>query len=81
MAYTKHFTKLGNSAALVIDKPIMQILGMDNNTPVEITIGPDGDSLILRPVRDEEENRRRFERARKESTAQHGEAYKKLAKR
>ena len=81
MAYRKNFTKLGNSAALVIDKPIMDLLGMNSKTPVEISIGSDGRSLVLRPVQDEEENSRRFEEARKESIAQHGEAYKKLAHR
>ena len=81
MAYRKKFTKLGNSAALVIDKPIMDLLGMDNKTSVEISLGPDGTSLVLRAVRDEEENSRRFEEARKESVRQHGEAYKKLAQR
>lgn len=81
MGYKKNFTKLGNSSALVIDKPIMDLLGLDNKTPVDISIGPDGRSLILRPVQDEEANRQKFEAARKESMANHGDAYKKLANR
>jgi antitoxin component of MazEF toxin-antitoxin module len=81
MAYRKKFTKLGNSAAIVIDKAIMELLGMDNKSSVEISIGPDGKSLILRPVEDEEDDRRRFEKARKQSIAQYGKAYKKLADR
>jgi len=81
MVYRKKFTKLGNSAAIVIDKAIMELLGMDNKSSVEISIGPDGKSLILRPVEDEEENHRRFENARKQSVAQYGKAYKKLADR
>lgn len=59
----------------------MELLDMDNTTPVEITVGPDGASLIVRPVRDEEENERRFEAARKESIKRHGGAFKKLAER
>lgn len=81
MAIRKNFTKVGNSAALVIDRNIMDLLNMDSHTPVEITLGTDGASLILRPVRDEEANDRRIEAARKESLKRHSGAFKKLADR
>lgn len=77
-------TKLGNSAAVVIDKNIMELLDMDSSTPVEISLGADGASLVLRPIRDEQEledRRRRFEAAKKESIKRQGGALKKLADR
>ena len=83
MAIRKKMTKLGNSAAIVIDKNIMDLLNMDASMPVEISLGDDGASLVLRPVREEqqEDRRRRFETAKKEGIKRHGGAYKKLADR
>lgn len=46
---TKHLTMHGNSAALVIDKPIMNLLRIDMKTPLEITT--DGANLIISPIR------------------------------
>ena len=46
---TKTLVAHGNSAALIIDKPILDILKVDMNTPLEITT--DGESLIISPVR------------------------------
>ena len=52
----KKLTKHGNSAALVIDKPILSLLGATADTLFNMIT--DGDSLILTPVRDEEEEKR-----------------------
>ena len=38
----------GNSAALIIDKPILDLLKVDMDTPLEITT--DGKNLIISPV-------------------------------
>nr|AGS53357.1 hypothetical protein [uncultured bacterium contig00014] len=43
----KRLIQHGNSAALVIDKPIMEILNITNETTFEITT--DGKNLILSP--------------------------------
>lgn len=79
MAIFKRLTKLGNSSALVIDRPILDLLNMNNNAPVEITMGDDGKSLIIRAVLDEEGNKNLFEAALKETNKRHGTALKKLA--
>ncbi len=79
MAIIKKLTKLGNSSALVIDRPILDLLNMNNDTPVEITMGADGKSLIIRAVTDEEANRRNFKKAVKEGNKRYGGAMKKLA--
>jgi antitoxin component of MazEF toxin-antitoxin module len=38
----------GNSNALVIDKPIMEALGIDTDTELQVTVS--GNSLIITPV-------------------------------
>jgi antitoxin component of MazEF toxin-antitoxin module len=44
---TKKLIKHGNSLALVIDKPILEVLNVSGDTPFEITT--DGRNLILSP--------------------------------
>jgi antitoxin component of MazEF toxin-antitoxin module len=44
----KKLTRLGNSSALVIDKPILELLGIGPETFLEIST--DGKSLTLTPV-------------------------------
>jgi len=48
----KTLTAHGNSAALIIDKPIMELLGITLETPLKITT--DGRSLIISPLTDAE---------------------------
>lgn len=38
----------GNSQALVIDKPIMEALGIDAETQLQVTVS--GNSLVITPV-------------------------------
>ena len=47
---TKKLTRHGNSLALVIDKPILDLLKIDADTPLEITTN--GDELVVKPQRD-----------------------------
>ncbi len=47
---TKTLTRHGNSYALVIDKPIMELLQITPETPLELATN--GDTLVIRPVRD-----------------------------
>jgi antitoxin component of MazEF toxin-antitoxin module len=44
----KTLTKLGNSHALVIEKPLMEALGIDVDTPLQVTVS--GSSLIVTPA-------------------------------
>ena len=46
----KTLTKHGNSLALILDKPILELLNIDVDTP--ISISTDGKSLTLSPVFD-----------------------------
>ena len=46
----KTLTKHGNSLALILDKPILELLNIESDTP--ISISTDGKSLTLSPVFD-----------------------------
>ncbi len=47
---TKTLIRHGNSLALVIDKPILDLLQITADTP--LTLSTDGDALLISPVRD-----------------------------
>jgi antitoxin component of MazEF toxin-antitoxin module len=44
----KTLQKHGNSHALVIDKALMEALGIDENTPLQVTVN--GAALVASPV-------------------------------
>jgi antitoxin MazE len=46
----KKLTRLGNSLALLIDKPILDLLKITADTPIEITT--DGRRLVVTPLAD-----------------------------
>ncbi|MCX5661635.1 MAG: AbrB/MazE/SpoVT family DNA-binding domain-containing protein [Planctomycetota bacterium] len=73
----KHLTKHGNSYALVIDKPILELIQATGDTPFEII--SDGRSLVLTPVRDAAIERK-FTKAVEMVHKRFGRAMKKLAK-
>lgn len=45
----KKLTRTGNSLALVLDKPLLQELGIDEETELEVST--DGDVLVVTPRR------------------------------
>ncbi len=72
----KTLTRHGNSYALVIDKPILDLLRASPDTPFQIMT--DGNSLILTPMREAEEERK-FQDALAMVHTRFGKAMKKLA--
>lgn len=72
----KTLTKHGNSLALVIDKPVLELIGADSETPFDIST--DGQVLILTPVRNGD-RRKAFEGALAEANARYPKALKKLS--
>ncbi|HHH75958.1 MAG TPA: AbrB/MazE/SpoVT family DNA-binding domain-containing protein [Phycisphaerae bacterium] len=72
----KTLTKHGNSYAMVIDKPILELLQATPETPFEII--SDGRSLVLTPVRDPKEEKK-FDQAVAMVHKRFGKAMKKLA--
>lgn len=74
----KKLVRHGNSRALIIDKPILELLGAAEDS--EFTITTNGRSLTITPVRsDEEERRIAFEYAAEEVNRTWGPALKRLA--
>lgn len=92
---TKTLTKHGNSYALVLDRPLMDILNIRPETPLEITT--DGESLHIKPVvqvppaqpdtaqyrmldtENNEDDRILFEKAMEETNREYASVLKKLA--
>ncbi|WKZ32123.1 MAG: AbrB/MazE/SpoVT family DNA-binding domain-containing protein [Thermodesulfobacteriota bacterium] len=72
----KKLAKHGNSLALVIDKGVLELLEIDDKTPLDIST--DGKVLIIAPVRDEK-RRKQFEEALEKANRKYGRALKKLA--
>ena len=72
----KTLTRHGNSAALIIDKALMEVLHIDMDTPLEIVT--DGQNLVISPMND----RTRHEvvtKALDKVNARHGRTLRRLA--
>ncbi len=72
----KNLVKHGNSMALVIEKPILDLLGVDGETPFDITT--DGQALVLTPVH-KNGRRKAFRAALERANQQYAEDLKRLA--
>ena len=72
----KKLTRHGNSLALVIDKGILELLNIDDKTPLDIST--DGTLLLITPVRDEK-RKRQFQEAVEKANAKYGRTLKRLA--
>lgn len=72
----KRLTKTGNSLALVLDKPLLEQLGIDEDTPLELSTN--GDVLVVTPVRDRA-RQRKLKKALQEMDRQYDGVFKRLA--
>ena len=72
----KKMVSHGNSSALIIDKPILEILKIGMDTPLEVST--DGKNLIISPVQDTKRETR-FRAALQKVNERHGKALKKLS--
>ncbi len=72
----KKLTRHGNSLALVIDRPILDLLKIDPETPLEVTT--DGSQLIVAPAKPTP-RRKKFEAAQQWAHKRYGGAFRKLA--
>lgn len=73
---TKKLVQHGNSAALIIDKPILELLKINFETPLEITI--DGSKLIIAPI-GLEKSTKLVKESLKKINGKHSRTLKKLA--
>lgn len=71
----KTLSPIGNSLGLILDKPLLDLLGIDRETTLEITT--DGTSLTIRPVREEEAGN--FEEVARGIMERHKAMFEKLA--
>jgi antitoxin MazE len=72
----KKLIKHGNSYALVIDKPILELLRATPDTPLEVTTN--GDTLMISPVRDVK-RQQRLRRSLKRMNRLYGEDLRRLS--
>jgi antitoxin MazE len=74
---TKKITKHGNSWAVVIDKPVLEMLKIDPTTPLEIVT--DGQNIIIKPQASAERRKQQFEEALAETNRLYGGVLERLA--
>lgn len=74
----KKLTKHGNSLALVIDRPILDLLKIDTETPLDIST--DGTRLIIAPSAATRARSEKFDAAQEWAYKRYGQAFEKLAK-
>lgn len=73
---TKNLVSIGNSLGIIIEKPILELLKIERDTPLEIST--DGGRLIIEPV-SKEEQKRRVKEASAWVMEKHKETLRKLA--
>jgi len=72
----KKLTKTGNSLALVLEKPLLQQLGIDEDTELELSTN--GDVLVVTPVRSRSRERK-FRRAVEKINQKYAGLFKRLS--
>ena len=72
---TKTLTAIGNSLGLIIERPILDLLKIDRDTPLEITT--DGKGLYIKPAASD--HRGRIHEVSEQVMSIHEETLKKLA--
>lgn len=72
----KKLTKHGNSLALVIDRPILDLLKIERETPLDVST--DGKQLIVAPATPSV-RRKKFDAAQQWAHNRYGKAFRKLA--
>lgn len=72
----KKLTQHGNSLALVLDKPILELLKISKDTPLEIAT--DGKNIVITPAQSMA-RRKKFEMAFEKINKRHKNTFKALA--
>lgn len=74
---TKRLQMIGNSAGIIIDKPILELLGITSETELELST--DGSRLIVTPLATAT-RRRRIAKVQRQVLRDHEGTFRKLAK-
>jgi antitoxin component of MazEF toxin-antitoxin module len=73
----KQLRKVGNSSALILDRAIMDLIGLEENGEVQLTVH-DG-SLVLTPANPKQITPEQFERALSQVVRKRRSALRRLA--
>ena len=73
----KQLRKVGNSSALILDRAIMELIGLEENGEVQLTVH-DG-SLVLTPANPKQISPEQFERALSRVVRKRRSALRRLA--
>lgn len=72
----KKLTRTGNSLALVLDKPLLDQVGIDADTPLEVST--DGQVIVISPARDKRRTAK-FKAIVAEAHEKYGGVFRRLA--
>jgi len=76
---TKKLTRHGNSLALIIDKPLLQLLKITDKTNLKLSI--EGNALIIRPAsKEDKKSKAEIKKIAQEIMDEYADVFKKLAK-
>lgn len=75
---TKRLVKHGNSLALLIEKPILKILGIDEQTDLQVKI--EGNSLIIQSAIQEKTRKEEIKEIAQQIMDQYDSVFRKLSK-
>lgn len=73
----KKLTRTGNSVALVLDKPLLEQLGLDETSEVEVSTN--GELLVVTPVRDAAREEK-FRKAAEKIFAKYDGVFRRLSR-
>lgn len=74
----KRLQIIGNSAGIIIDKPILELLKITAETELELKT--DGESVIITPVRKAQNRGERIAKVQRKVVSKHEATFRKLAK-
>jgi antitoxin component of MazEF toxin-antitoxin module len=74
----KRLQIIGNSAGIIIDKPILELLQITPETELELKT--DGESVIITPVRKGQSRAERLAKVQSKVVRRHERTFRKLAK-
>lgn len=73
----KHLQKVGNSSALILDKAIMELVGLEENGEVQLTVH--NGTIIIAPAHPQPVDQARFEACLERVVSERREVLRRLA--
>jgi len=73
----KKLTRQGNSTALIIDRQLMELMGIDRDSEVKVSVH--GRKLVIEPLSDEE-RALKIKEIQQKALKKNAELFKRLAK-